>query len=231
MKVHPPSYGSQKVFYRDFYRESRGVLSKGLFSFLWKYPHKVLENGKDLTQQKIIVELGVGFGEHIDFVQRTWEKYIALDLELREPLIRLSQKIDGIELLQANATQTGLPDDFADRVIATCLIAHLQNPEESLIEWNRISKNGGIISIYLPCETGLALRVFRKLVSGRKARKQGFLGYNLFILREHINSYLLVRGLIKELFNSDQIKVRRRPFPWLSWYFNLFAIYEIRVQK
>jgi phosphatidylethanolamine/phosphatidyl-N-methylethanolamine N-methyltransferase len=231
MKKLSLDYGSQEVFYRDYYQESRGALSKGMFSILWKYPHKVIERNYISNENKVIVELGVGFGEHVDFVQRPWNDYVAVDLNLREPLLKRFQTDSTVKLIQADAQKTDLPDNFADRLIATCLITHLENPEQALCEWNRLCKDRGKISIYMPCEGGILLKIFRKLVSSQKAKKQGFQGYSLFILREHINSYYRIDGLVKELFHSHQITVRRRPFPFLSWNLNLFSIYEIDVEK
>jgi SAM-dependent methyltransferase len=231
MKSHSPNYGSQEVFYRYYYQESRGALSKGVFSILWRYPHNVIEKNYLSNENRVIVELGVGFGEHIDFVKRPWRDYVAVDLNLRDPLSKRFQTDSAVKLIQADAQKTELPDSFADRIIATCLIAHLDKPEQALHEWNRICKNGGKISVYMPCEGGILLKIFRKLVSSPKAKKQGFQGYNLFILREHVNSYSRIDGLVNELFHSRQIKQRRRPFPFLGWYFNLFSVYEIDVEK
>ena len=231
MKNHSPNYGSQDVFYRDFYAQSRGELTRGLLSLLWRYPHYLIEREHLKNDNKVIVEMGVGNGEHLKFVKPPWLKYVAIDLRPSETLADKSKEFEKLEILTADAQNSGLPDNFADRVVVTCLIAHLEKPEAALRDWNRISKNQGRISIYMPCEGGFLLRLFRKFIAKPMAEKQGFHGYNLFILREHINSYHLINGLISELFYSRQIIERRRPFPFLPRTFNLFSNYEIKVQK
>jgi len=231
VKEHTPNYGSQDLFYRDFYQQSRGELSQGLLSLLWKYPHRLIEKGHIDNNDKVIVEMGVGNGEHLRFVKPPWLKYVAIDLRQNEILANESKKFGQIEIVTADAQNSGLPDNFADRVIITCLIAHLEKPEAALRDWNRITKDQGRISIYMPCETGILLRLFRKFITKPIAEKQGFHGYDLFILREHINSHHLIDGLINELFHSWQITERRRPIPFLPSTLNLFSIYEIKVQK
>ena len=231
MKDHSPNYGSQDVFYRDFYQQSRGELSQGLLSLLWRYPHYLIEKKHIKNNDKVIVEMGVGNGEHLKFVKPPWLKYVAIDLRQNEILANKSKEFEKLEIVTADAQNSGLPDNFADRVIVTCLIAHLEKPEAALRDWNRISKNQGRISLYMPCEGGFLLRLFRKFIAKPMAEKQGFHGYDLFILREHINSYHLINGLINELFHSRQIIERRRPIPFLPRTLNLFSIYEIKVQK
>jgi ubiquinone/menaquinone biosynthesis C-methylase UbiE len=36
-----------------------------------------------------------------------------------------------------------IADNAYDRLTATCLIAHLANPEQALVEWRRVVKSGG----------------------------------------------------------------------------------------
>ena len=229
MRELPVNYGNQEFFYKHFYEMSRGNLTRGSLSLLWRYPHRVMEKKFRDNTGKTIVEMGFGFGEHLTFVRKPWKSYVALDINTRETWKEF-ESLD-VKCVVANAISTGLDENLADRVIATCLLAHLQNPELALREWNRVTKRGGVVSIYVPCEGGIALKMFRKLISERHAAKNGFQGYRLFILREHINSFQLLNGLIKELFEKDEVKRKLRPVPWLPWFLNLFCVYEIRVSK
>jgi len=229
MKSLPDNYGSQEYFYNNFYESSRGLKSRGLISILWRYPHRIMEALHSENKGKVILELGIGFGEHISFVESSWERYIGLDLNPRESQIK--SQSSRVEIVKADAHETVLIDNSADRIVATCLIAHLENPEIALKEWNRICKAGGTITIFMPCETSPLLSTFRQLYIKPKSRKMGFDGYDLFIRREHRNSYWLINGLIRQLFDKSQIVEKRRPFPFLSWRWNAFSVYEIEVIK
>jgi len=70
-------------------------------------------------------------------------------------------------------------DNSFGRVIATCLLLHLQEPELALLEWRRVTENNGLITILIPTEPGLLLRLSRALLTSPKARRLGFDGYSL----------------------------------------------------
>jgi hypothetical protein len=103
--------------------------------------------------------------------------------------------------------------------------------ESCLEEWRRVVRTKGTISIYLPCEPGIALTVFRKLVSAQKAKKLGYRGFNVYIARDHINDFVRMRTLINHIFQSDAVTYKLRPFPGFSWYLNMFSIVEITIMK
>jgi len=81
--------------------------------------------------------------------------------------------------MQCDAVSLPFPDQCFDRVIATCLIAHLKDPEVALTEWRRVLRKGGELTMYVPCELGFSLRLFRKLFLAPKAKRLGFQGLNL----------------------------------------------------
>jgi hypothetical protein len=84
----------------------------------------------------------------------------------------------------------------------------------------------GVISIYVPCEPGLILRLFRFVTTNIKARRQGYDHYAIHYL-EHRNYYISMKYMIKSAFKADSIKRVRFPLPLLSWNFNFFEIYQI----
>jgi len=219
------NYGSQEFFYNFFYSKMRGHDSKGLLSMLWKYPHKLMEKPFESNLNFKILELGSGEGEHIAFVASDYKQYIASDLrEINHPNLTSASKIK----TQVFDAQT-VPFNNAEfeRVIAGCLIAHLSDPETALIEWFRVLKPGGVLTIYIPTEPGLALRLFRRFISKRKATRAGYKGYDLFISREHVNDAHRLVFLLKELYLGSKIKIIYSPFRIRTWYFNLFIIAHI----
>jgi len=229
MNYFREEYGSTDFYYKHFYAESRGCASSFPLKFLSSYPHRLMESNHRSNSGKKILELGFGRGEHLEFEMDDFDSYIGVDLrtfkdtaELRNPRVRL---------LKGDAEVLEFADSSFDRVIVTCLLAHLANPEKALLEWRRVAKERGDLTIYLPADPGLSLRVFRRLVSKKWATRNGFEGYDLFIAREHRNSFSNLKVLIHEIFYGSEIVFKSRPFPGLGWYVNLFAIVEIKLRK
>jgi phosphatidylethanolamine/phosphatidyl-N-methylethanolamine N-methyltransferase len=204
-----------------------GHESNGVLSILWKYPHRVMEKNFKSNAGKRILELGFGEGEHLSFVAEDFAEYLATDLDAKR-LERFRPKlIPNTKLMQCDAMSLPFPDESFDRVIATCLIAHLRNPELALTEWRRVLKEGGELTMYVPCEPGFSLRLFRKLFSAPKAKRLGFEGFNLYIARDHVNDAFRVLNLAAEVFRRDSFQQVFRPFPIRSWYLNLFCVVHI----
>ncbi len=222
-------FGNVSEYYRNYYRKMIGLDATGILSKLWKYPHRVMEREFTDNSGKDILEIGVGEGEHIQFVQPSYRKYVALDIdEVR--LQKISEMgIKSLEVMQGNAEKLDFDDATFDRVIATCLLVHLLEPEKALQEWHRVLKPGGSATIYVPCEPGLLLKLFRKFITKPKARKLGFDGYDLFIARDHLTSADRVVILTNHVFGDSNTKISYFPFGVRSWYLNLFMV--IRITK
>jgi ubiquinone/menaquinone biosynthesis C-methylase UbiE len=117
-----------------------------------------------------------------------------------------------------------------DRVIATCLIVHLAEPEDALLEWRRVCASGGLISIYVACEPGMLLRLLRQLTTVRKAKKFG-LNHIRFHYREHITFFSRIDMLIEEIFEDDKIVKKFWPLRLPFWNLNLGVVYQIYILK
>ena len=220
--------GSVEHYYQHFYRKMIGLDSTGLLSLLWKYPHWLMERRFKSNSGKTILELGVGEGEHIQFVKSDYQKYLALDFD-GERLKQIElMNLPNVVIQQGDAQQLDFPDHSFDRLIATCLLVHLDNPEAALREWERVLKPGGTLTIYVPCEPGLALKLFRKFVTKPKAKKMGYDGYDLFIARDHKTSADRVITLCRHIFGDGKMAVKYYPFLIKSWYLNLFSVIHIK---
>ncbi len=224
-------YGNVGLYYRQFYSKMMGADSSGLMKYLAKYPHRLMERPFKNKFTEDVIEVGAGSGEHLSAVRVNCASYTAVDLDLER--LELLSMPDYLNLtkVEGNATALEMPDDSFDRLIATCLIVHLDDTEKALSEWRRVVKNGGFISMFVPCEPGLALRIFRKTISARKASKLGFEGFDLYIARDHKKSANNVLATIGYIFRNDKICHVYRPLFLHTWYFNLFMIVQIEVSK
>jgi ubiquinone/menaquinone biosynthesis C-methylase UbiE len=219
--------GNVGVYYSEFYSKMMGHDSEGLLSILWKYPHILMEKPFKSNKDLRILELGFGEGEHIGFVRDDFREYLATDLDSARLERAQGSLPDRAKTMQVDAVKLPFPDESFDRVIATCLIAHLPEPEDALREWRRVTKPGGSITVYVPCEPGFALRLFRKLVTAPKAKKLGFDGFNLYISRDHRNDAFRILNIASEVFSPDRFRLVFRPFLIRSWYLNLFSIIQV----
>ena len=230
----------QKDYYDEFYEKLVYTGSVGIVSNLI---HKILERTLDPDKDSNkVLEVGAGQGQHLKFVKK-YNEYFETDLQLsflpkRETMKPLDSSLANDPLRVAtipkiiqgevNAEQLSIyPDGYFDRVIATCLLVHLIDPEEALREWRRVLSVNGCLSIYLPCEPGILLRISRHFTTGRKAKKMGQ-NHLSFHYREHISYFSRLNLLILENFKDDNVKRNFFPFRLPFWNLNLGVIYQIQ---
>lgn len=225
-------FGNVDLFYSKYYDQ---ILRTGLIGSAQDRTHIAIEklwSPQDMFVR--VLEVGAGAGDHRQFVKHKYSFYYETDIRLPdgtfEPDMRskLEDSNPGVIREIADVMQLQYVDGFFDRVIATCLLLHLPNPETALLEMRRVTKvTGGVITILVPCEPGILLRLSRKFLTARKAKRLGFSGYELFNARDHINYISSVDKLIKHVFEDDRVTIRRLPFHIPSWNFNLYFVYTI----
>lgn len=213
-------------FYDDFYQQ---LMSGGSIGKAWGLIHRKMEKSFQNVDGFEILEIGAGNGEHIAFVKSGYQTYHATDIR-KSNLDKIPEYSNVSKALQ-DAQKLDYPDNIFDRVIMTCVLAHLDRPEDSLAEMRRVSKNGATISLYLPCEPGMFLRFIRNLTTRRKAKKLSILNIEYLHYLEHRNYFIALNHFVEVKFDNDLVKRKYYPFPFLTWNWNLFALYEITVSK
>ena len=213
---------SSDDYYKDYYQK---VFNSGVVSKMSDQVHKFIESPYKNSFFPVILEVGAGQGQHFNFVTAKFNRYIELDLrDTHDSMILGEQHIficgDAEEL-------NDFADASIDRLIATCLLAHLPNPEKALSEWSRVLKQHGVMDIYVPCEPGLLLRALRRVVTIPKSKKIG-VDHKAVHYREHRNMWILCDLLIRENFKNDLIKISKFPIGGPFWNLRLFDIYRIR---
>ena len=179
--------------------------------------------GKHFSQ---VLEIGGGVGEHLDFILHDFDKYLLTDIKL--PILGNKFAHDPRVVCQVeNAEQLSFPDKCFDRVISTCLLHHVCEPEKILEEILRVLKTEGLATIFLPCDPGLLVRLLRNLTTARNAKKSGFRGYNLMISREHRNHFISLLNMVKYVFREKKLRVRYFPFRIPSWNMNGYVIVQV----
>ena len=220
-------------YYEKYYA---AVHSSGTLGITNKIMHLRLERKRNNTYAKVL-ELGCGNFEHFPFVKHNYTSYLATDIRMPpKSLIKKFRDMGTKSSFQIeNATNLSFEDDSFDRVLAGCLIVHLVDIGKALHEWQRVAKTNGVIDFVVPCDPGIMLRIFRRMVSIPHAKKFGvkretYEAVNAF---EHLSSFpRTVRIIQSQIEPKRRLEIRYFPFPFLkSWNLNAFAIVSIHGPK
>lgn len=172
----------------------------------------------------LTVEVGAGEGQHLPYVRHQFSRYVMTDLRARRSEEALPP---GAEFMAADAENLPFEDGSVDRLVSTCVLHHLGDPERALRSWRRVVRPGGAITILLATDPGFAHRLGRHLTTRRAAMKLG-LDYDLEMAREHRNHAGALMVMIERVFATDQTRYVGLPFPWRTWNFNYSCTYQIR---
>lgn len=135
-----------------------------------------------------VAEVGAGSGRHAGALRHRFDEYFVTDGN-RRMLDQARARLGAdprFRFQVEDATKLSFPDASVDRLIATHVLEHLPRPHEVLREWARVVRPGGVLSLVLPCDPGLAWRLGRSFGVRRRAEQAG-LEYDYWMAREHVN--------------------------------------------
>ena len=222
-----PKYGDPSTFYADFH----DCLPCGDADGPFRYAHRAMERPyrKD-NKFSDVIEVGAGTGVHLGFLQHAFTRYELTDL--REDSVekaRTSFVSDPrITCSVADAQDLPYENRSFDRLIATCLLIHLPYPEKALLEWRRVVRTNGVITIYVPNE-GAFLHLARRLTTARAANRLGYRGYDLYLAREHSIRSQALDLLVAHTFRKDRLIRAGWPLYSSPLAFRLFTVYQVRI--
>ena len=206
---HRPLNEAPERYFRDAYDP---VMYSGAIGLYSRIVHRLMERGAANDSDSVILELGAGAGQHARYVQTRYRAYYETDIAVPPSTSSPNPRTDS-GLIRRHADAQNLsefPDKSVDRIIATCLLAHLANPEEALEEWRRVIDPGGAVTIYVAAEPGMLLRLLRKYFVVPKARRLGQ-DHLAIIYRDHRNHYPAMRTMIESVFREDRVRRLRVP--------------------
>lgn len=217
--------------FADVYDESNYASSSQ--SQLMRASHRLMEkNFGESDHFAKVLEIGAGTGEHLGFVSHSFDQYVLSDLDAKTLEVakkKLNDKFDSKLLYE---TQSGerlsYADNSFDRLIASHVLEHIYQPHLAIKEWTRVVKHGGVLSILIPTDPGVAWRLGRHLGPRKNAIAQG-IAYDYIMAREHVNSCNNLIALLRHYF--PERTEAWWPFPIPSIDLNLFFVFHAVVKK
>jgi len=225
--------GLVEQYYEKFYGPVQGIQWKKTFYS----PHRLIERRyKSGVHFSTVLEVGGDIGQHLEFINHTYDTYIVSDLRLNTK-VRLPKIESGIIPSKSgeyfsigDATQLEYDSDVFDRIVCGCLLLHLPNTLEVLEEWLRVLKIGGHIDALVPYDESFLVKCYRALFSRRKAKKLGFNQFNVVNAFEHVTHASRIFVLAKHGFPKVRVHVDHFP-PLVGRFRPLRAFSVLRITK
>lgn len=198
-KALPALSSRQQALADDFVEHWHRVLPQrfgAIEKFNHRYPLRHLPAGKRWRT----LELGAGIGAHLEFEPLDRQEYHCI--EMRSAMAdNIRRKYPSVVTVTGDCQQRVPYDDYYfDRVVAIHVLEHLPNLPAAIDQIDRVLTPGGLFSVVLPCDPGLAYELARKLSAERVFKAKYKMPYRWFVRREHINSPKEILQEIKRKF-------------------------------
>lgn len=231
MSLDDRAWNEYREKFADMYDNAN--YSSPLQSLAMRASHRLVEKAFDNHAKfSKVLEIGAGTGEHLSFVRHSFDEYVLTDLDPRTLEIAMRKLPADHQGKVRSETQAGnsLPyqDNTFDRLIATHVLEHIYQPHLALKEWYRIVKTGGVLSILIPTDPGLAWRLGRRLGPRKNALAQG-IAYDYVMAREHVNSCSNLVAILRHYFPESREAWWPLPIPSVD--LNLFFAFHATVNK
>jgi SAM-dependent methyltransferase len=166
--------------------------------FNHNYPLRFLPN----QPQFRTIEIGAGVGGHIEFEDLSHQEYHCV--EIRENMsAEIRRRYPAVNVATASCQdRTQFEDAYFDRAVAVHVLEHLPDLPRAAAELHRLLRAGGILSIVIPCDPGIAYEFARQISSARIFRKRYKMPYMWVMRREHINSPPEIISVLREGFDE-----------------------------
>jgi phosphatidylethanolamine/phosphatidyl-N-methylethanolamine N-methyltransferase len=219
------NFNSEKWYTANYNRVNASAIKNSIPN---KILHRLIEKPFKSNQDLDLLEVGSNIGEHLNFVTPNFATYLMTDIRPVGVNYGDNLKNHRIKFEIADVQNLQYQDQSFDRVIATCLFHHLQEPLVAFREIRRVTKIGGTLSILIPNDPGALYRTLRYLTTLRNAKKLGIKSEaNLNHALEHRNHYLQLRVLLQHVFKSDEVKIHYFPFRIKGYDLNALTSFQI----
>lgn len=218
----------QDEYYFQFYDDNqKGSVGTTVNHYGFKIVKSI-----DFTN-KVILEVGPGKIDHIDYNQTKPKEYILADIN-KNFLELSSQKlkeygIKNIKTLEVQGIKIDLEDNSVDMIISFHQLEHIYELQDYINELKRILKPDGLLVGAVPTEGSISWGFGRFLTSRRYVKKNMDFDYDKVICWEHPNFVNKIKTTLDANFtNIESIK---KPFRVLPMDFNLSWSFIYRNDK
>jgi ubiquinone/menaquinone biosynthesis C-methylase UbiE len=218
-------------YYENVYQSiffGAGANSKGTHYF-----HKQVEKFWLKRTPSKVLELGGGNGEHLPYLNYVpTQSYTSLDLRPQKIRVHLEKLPEPflacLNFEEGDAENLPFEDATFDRVFATCLLHHVNDVLQVLLEVRRVTEIGGEIAFIFPTDPGLLNQFIKRGITNHRIKKKSNVQPQLIYALEHKNHTLGLIELIKYVFNSDELVFHYKPFSFIhSYNLNLCIVAKV----
>lgn len=188
---------------------------EGLSAKVLRATHQLIERDARLKENyPFVLEVGAGTMAHFPAVRHDFHRYIASDGDTKVVDWLKERPWDPrVEIRHIEGGELPFKDNSVDRLIATHVLEHVIDPAQTLAEWSRVIRPGGVLSLILPSDPGAAWRLGRMFGPRRNAEASG-LPYDYYMAIEHRNSIYNLRQIIQFHFPDRREKWWPLKLPW-----------------
>jgi len=192
-----PAWTDYRQRFADIYEDMN--YDGSLQGWAMRASHRLAEKGVLCSAHRSrVLEVGAGPGVHASYVRHDFSEYTVMDSDDRalDMAKRRLGKDPRFHFRNDDGVRLPWPDGHFDRLIATHVLEHLYEPHRVLREWTRVVRDGGLLTVLIPTDPGLAWRLGRHLGPRRRALEQG-IAYDYVMAREHVNSCHNLMAIIR----------------------------------
>lgn len=214
---------------REWYAGEYGAINATANGSLFdRYTHQALERGIPLSARfSTVLEVGANRGEHFPHVKHPFDRYVVTDLGTPNLLPEVAADTR-VEALSCDVAALPFADESFERVIVTCVFHHVDSPLDAALEIRRVLRPGGIASILVPNDPGLAYRVGKALTTRRAARRAGVAQASRLVdAIGHHNHFRSIRVQLQHGFEGDDQRVTWYPFRLPLVELNAFTVWQV----
>ena len=220
----------KKEIFRRLDNKHDSHLYTGLQGFFIKNGHRQLEHfKKNKSHFSKILEIGAGSTPHYHFIKHTYDEYHIV--ETSEYALDYHKNNKKVKLVKYDGKVIPYENDFFDRIIISHCLEHILSPEFFIKEMMRVLKKGGVLSISLPTDPGIAWRLGRLFVGLFKVKKSYNLSFDEFEYlnaTEHVNSIFNLISIIRYNYKGS---IEESFYPLKIKSVDLNLIYNVHIVK
>ncbi len=207
-KYFPPLTPEQRKISDDFMARWHEVLPRK-YGVVEKFNHGYPLRHLPKQERWRTIEIGAGVGAHLGVEDLSRQEYHCVERR-GNMACEIRRRFPQVTVMTEDCQKTlSYPTAYFDRAIAVHVLEHLPDLPAAVDELARLLRPGGILSIVVPCDPGVAYELARKISAERIFKQRYRMPYKWLIRREHINKPAEIFWVLRQRFH----RIDRKYFP------------------